>query len=73
MVKSVQINGTIAPDTVKLSGSELVVSASVPLPGMTHCLPDVGCSLAPATAGAITVFLTDGTTVSAVIGATNGE
>lgn len=73
MVKSVQINGTNATPHVTMSGREIQVMASVPLPGMTHCLPDVGCSLAPATAGQVTVFLTDGTTVSAVIGATNGE
>jgi hypothetical protein len=73
IVKSVQINGTNpTTSSVKMSGKEILVSASVPLPGM-HCLPDIGCSLPPPTAGDVVVFLTDGTTVSAVIGATNGE
>jgi len=74
LVKSVQINGTnAASSSVKMSGNEILVMASIPLATMTHCLPDVGCSLGPATAGDVVVFLTDGTTVSAVIGATNGE
>jgi hypothetical protein len=73
MVKSVQINGTNpTTSSVKMSGKEILVSASVPLPAM-HCLPDVGCSLLPPTAGKVEVFLTDGTTFTAIIGATNGE
>ena len=73
MVKSIQLNGTVpTTSSVKMSGKELLISASVPLPSM-HCLPDVGCSLLPPRWGEVTVFLTDGTTFTAVIGATNGE
>jgi len=73
LVKSVQINGTIPSTTnVKMSGKEILIMASVPLPA-EHCPPDIGCSLPPPTAAQVVFFLTDGTTVSAVIGATNGE
>lgn len=73
IVKSIQLNGTVpTTSTVKVSGKELLISASVPLPSM-HCLPDVGCSLLPPRFGEVEVFFTDGTTFTAVIGATNGE
>ena len=69
MVKAVQINGTSATTTVRPSGNSITVIASVPLVPMQHCPPDIGCSLRPPTTGDVVVFLTDGTTVSVVLGA----
>ncbi len=74
LVKSVQINGTdTTTSTVKMAGSEIQIGASVPLVAESHCLPDIGCSQPPPTHAQITVFMTDGTTVSALLGVTNGE
>jgi len=73
LVKSVQLNGTLATTTnVKMAGNDIQVMASVLLVPM-HCLPDIGCSLAPPREAQVVVFLTDGTTVSALLGVTNGE
>lgn len=70
MIKTVQINYTTATTTVQgTSGRAVTVVASVPLVPMEHCRPDIGCSLQPPKTGDVVVFLTDGTSVSVVLGA----
>ena len=67
-VASVQINGTNTQPTVTLKGNQLVISASLQSIQMQRGLADVGPSLRPPTIGQIVVNLSDGTTVSGLIG-----
>jgi len=67
-VKSVQINGTDTTSSVKQSGQHVSVTATVPLVPMENCPPDIGCAEQPPTIGDVTVFLTDGTQVSVILG-----
>jgi len=69
MVKSVLINGTNTTPVVKQSGAQVVVSAGITLVSYQRGLPDVGPSVVPPTVGSVVVYLSDGTTVSALLGA----
>ena len=69
IVKSVLINGTSTSPNVTQSGSQIIVNAGVTLVSFKDGLPDVGPSVLPPTVGSVVVYLTDGTTVSALLGA----
>ena len=68
-VKSVMINGTHASTTqVTATGNDVSIVATVPGVPFSRGLPDVGNSQRPASVGDVEVFLSDGTTVSVVLG-----
>ena len=67
-VKSVQINGTDSTSTVTAKGSSVTIVATLPSITMQRGLPDVGPSVHPPSVGDIVVFLSDGTSVSVVLG-----
>jgi len=68
-VKSVQINYTVASSMV-VTAKGASVSIVATLPGVVYArgLPDIGNSQRPASVGDVVVFLSDGTTVSVVLG-----
>ena len=68
VVSSVQINGTNTQPTITLKGNQVVISVSLPSITMQHGLGDVGPSQKPPTIGQVVVSLSDGTTVSGLIG-----
>jgi hypothetical protein len=67
-VKRILINGTNPTDTVKPDGGSVSIAATLPSIDMTHGLPDVGASVHPPSVGNIVVYLSDGTTVSVLLG-----
>jgi len=67
-VKSVQINGTNTTSTVTANGGVVTIVATLPSISMQRGLADVGPSVHPPAVGDVVVFLSDGTTVSVVLG-----
>lgn len=67
-VKSVQINGTNTQPTLTATGGSVTIVASLPSITMQHGLGDVGPSQKPPTVGSIVVDLSDGTSVSVLLG-----
>jgi hypothetical protein len=67
-VKNVLVNGTEPTYSVKAEGATVSVHLSMPSIDMTHGLPDVGASVHPPSVGQVVVYLTDGTTVSDLLG-----
>ncbi len=67
-VKSVQINGTNTQPTLTATGGSVTIQATLPSISMQHGLADVGPSVKPPTVGSVVVDLSDGTTVSALLG-----
>ena len=68
MVTNVQINGTNTQPTVTQKGQRIMISAGLPSITMVHGLGDVGPSVHPPTIGQIVVNLSNGTTVSGLVG-----
>jgi len=67
-VKSVQINGTNTQSTVTATGGSVTILATLPSIAMQHGLADIGPAVKPPQVGSIVVDLSDGTTVSVLLG-----
>lgn len=68
-VTSVTINGTVTQPDVTASGGAVTIVATLPGITMVRGLGDVGSSQRPPSVGTIVVGLSDGTSVSVVLGA----
>jgi hypothetical protein len=67
-VKSVQINGTNTQPAFTATGSSLTILATLPSITMQHGLADVGPAVSPPSVGSVVVYLSDGTSVSVLLG-----
>ncbi len=68
-VRSVTINGTVTQPVVTASGGAVTIAVTLPGITMVRGLGDVGSSQRPASVGVVVVDLSDGTTVTAMLGA----
>jgi hypothetical protein len=67
-IKNILVNGSEPTYTAQAQGNAVSVHLSLPSVNMVRGLPDVGPSARPPSVGQVVVYLTDGTTVSDLIG-----